>query len=429
MCNMILQEVYFGKSSGLIKAEKALGEYRAKYMNEYRDPRCKSDPSLKKYCKIMEDEFGFGCFAVDIELVEVTNAMTLPVGKAIDLAPQCRLKKNLIVDSSGYKYRKEADYYYYMSVFSGLIFNPEFTDEEVQAVIMHEVGHNFYTVSNSFALYTSDAIFFTSMIGSIMSNIISGRVDEAISTIMNIAGATNVAKKVNVSISKIVEKSPELCVVVGVVSVFKGALLDLNVNLSTIINWVMGIANIPSRVISNLISYILNPTGYADEKFADNFATMYGYGPDLVSALEKMDAMGMNIAVKKIIRSNPLLNAIDYLYSTPVEIISSVMDPHPYFIERARDQQRYLERELSKSDIDPRMKKRLSDNSKELNNQIDDFVKYKSKLSPKQFEDFNRDYQVFMDALFKGDFRHNIDLPSKNLAVQVDKMYDRIKLV
>ena len=36
-----------------------------------------------------------------------------------------------------------------------------------------------------------------------------------------------------------------------------------------------------------LVSSLGNPTGYADEKFADSFPRMYGYGPELISGLAK----------------------------------------------------------------------------------------------------------------------------------------------
>lgn len=426
---MILNEVYFGKGNGLIKAEEVLGKYRAKYLNSYRNPKCLSDPDLDKYCSIMEDEFGFGCFVMDIELVEATNAGTIPISRAIDISPQFRLKKNLIADETGYKYNKKADYYYYMIMNAGLIFNPDLTTEEVQAIIMHEIGHNFYTVTNSWGLYTSDAFYLSDIISAILANIMSGRIDNAIKTIISVGSATNVARKINVSISDLVEKSPALSAVYGFYSAIHGAVSDLQMNIGVVLQWIFGFQTLPTRVISNIIRYFANPTGYANEKFADNFATMYGYGPSLISGMEKMEAMGFNITLNKMVSNNAILKSINYFYAAPISMISGIFDEHPQFIERARDQQRFLERELSKSSIDPKMKKKLLDNSKSLNKQIDDYVHYRSKMSPQQYEDFKRDYQVFMDTMFKGDFRHNFDLPSHNLAKQVDRMYDKVKFV
>lgn len=426
---MILHEVYFGKSKGLIEAEEALDKYRAKYMNSYRNPKCLSDPELDRYCSIMEDEFGFGCFSMDIDLVESTNAGTIPISKAIDIAPQFRLKKNLIADESGFKYNKKADYYYYMIMNAGLIFNPELTTEEVQAIIMHEVGHNFYTVTTSWGLYTSDVFYFLNVITAIIQNIVVGRVDAALKNAFSVIATANVSRKITVSLSKLIEKSPALSAVFGLGAALSGLFSDLSINAGVIINWIFGIQMIPIGIISNIMRYISNPTGYADEKFADNFATMYGYGPALVSGFEKMQAMGFNVTINKAISSNPILKSINYFYAAPISVLSGMFDEHPQFIERARDQQRYLERELSKSNIDPRMKKKLLDNSKALNRQIDDYVKYKSKLSPKQYEDFKRDYQVMMDTMFNGDFRHNFDIPSADLAKQVDRTYANTKLV
>ena len=44
---------------------------------------------------------------------------------------------------SYFKFKKEAGYAAIVCIYAGLIFNPNYSTEEIMAIIMHEIGHNF----------------------------------------------------------------------------------------------------------------------------------------------------------------------------------------------------------------------------------------------------------------------------------------------
>ena len=51
----------------------------------------------------------------------------------------------------------------------------------------------------------------------------------------------------------------------------------------------MGSAKSMAKRAMNPMNYIVMPLRYADERAADNFATMYGYGGELASCLTKLE--------------------------------------------------------------------------------------------------------------------------------------------
>lgn len=424
-----LNEVYFGKNQNLIKAEKVLGELRAKYIGQYYNPDASREKLLRDYESIMANEFGFEKFFIDMSYSEIANAGTLPIGRSLDVSPQFRLKNNLILDSTGYHFNKKAGYYFYMVMYSGLLFNEKFTDEEAQAVIMHEVGHNFYNVGTTWGYYTTDALMIINIITLILLNILSGSFKGIVNSITMLIMTTNASKKLVYTVDDYINKNDLLFTLSKILAIYDGIMTDLDINIRTVMGWFLGITTLPTRLFSNLIGAIFNPTGYANEKFADNFATMYGYGPALVSALQKLDFMGGNVTANRLKMSNSFTRSLDYFFIAPVEILSGLFDEHPMFVERARDQKRYLERELSKQNVNPEVKKILIKNSEDLNKSIDKFINVRNKLDDQQIEDFRRIYQVLIDKSFNGDFRHNIDIPSKNLKQDIDSRYEKIKLI
>ena len=63
----VLNEVYIGKTPELLAIEHQLDIIRQRYMGKYHNPKINSDPDLIKFNRMIEDYFGFGCFALQIE--------------------------------------------------------------------------------------------------------------------------------------------------------------------------------------------------------------------------------------------------------------------------------------------------------------------------------------------------------------------------
>lgn len=121
----------------------------------------------------------------------------------------------------------------------------------------------------------------------------------------------------------------------------------------------LGLPNLGSNVMSKIIGNIVKPTAYTNERISDNFATYYGYGPELTSALGKMSTTDSGLEAKDYLNNVPIISNIINILSMPAEIAISAFDEHPEYLERLQDKIRMLKRELKKGDIDPKMKEEI----------------------------------------------------------------------
>ena len=135
-----IDEVYFGKSESIAAIEKQLDLFRKKYMGTKMLPL--ADVELMKLNKMIEDQFGFGNFALYIILDPIPMACTTPIEYSFGIEKK---ENNYIVDATTYKFKKEYNYTCMITMSTGLIFNPLFTTEEIMACLLYELGTNFYS--------------------------------------------------------------------------------------------------------------------------------------------------------------------------------------------------------------------------------------------------------------------------------------------
>ena len=366
-----VNEVYFGKTPELQAIEKQLDVFRNKYMGKYTlNPRVNNDPELLKFDRMMEDYFGFGCFTLKIINERIVNGCTLPISYRYDVIKN---DKNLIVDKKGFKFKKEADYAAIIISYSGIIFNPNFTTEEVMAMIMHEVGHNFAAALNhkvGIMLSVFAAINF--IIDAMNLNIIY----LVISSNSALSWITKLMKKTR-------EKSGCMSVLVDTVDLLNSFIYNglylvsdivkvLSLGISDTYSASISVLNTIKNPIDKIIQLIALPTGFRDERVADNFATIYGYGPATVSLQSKFESSENDSAslVMNAVNKVPLLGALINLNSLPALLILTAFDEHPAGVDRGRDQLALLKREVAKDDLDPKMKKVILSDIKACENKI-----------------------------------------------------------
>ena len=142
----LLSEVYFGKTPSIIAIENQLKKFRIKYMGTKNKPSNK-DPELLALNRLVEDQFGFGCFSLMVTYNPLPAASTVPIDYSFNAAKK---RSSYMVDTKTYKFKKELDYTCIITMTTGLIFNSYFTDEEVMACLLHELGMNFYICFEQF---------------------------------------------------------------------------------------------------------------------------------------------------------------------------------------------------------------------------------------------------------------------------------------
>lgn len=373
-----LTEVYIGKTKELLLAETQLDIFRKKYMSKYVfNTRVNSDKDLLKFDRMMEDIFGFGCFTLHIHNQPSVNAFTMPIDFRCDYRNPT---DNIIADKNGFKFKKEYSYAAILGIYSGLIFNPAFTTPEVMALLLHEIGHNFNSALNkSNGTFTNIIVTIETFI-----SIMSGSPLALINTIKN----SNQMRMALDTAGKNMREQNAIPVIVY--DVFKQLQSVLNTTALTI-NDILRVGSLGTLTIitalyncvRSALMYIINPANiitkiiglnikYKSELTADNFPTIYGYGPELASALNKFEGAegDSSSIIMRSFNKIPVLSTIMHCNEIPVFFLAQMFDEHPHSTARIKDQLDLLNLELSKQDMDPKMVDRIKKDIKECNKSL-----------------------------------------------------------
>lgn len=130
------------------------------------------------------------------------------------------------------------------------------------------------------------------------------------------------------------------------------------------------------------------------EQFADSFAVTYGYGHELITSLEKMDAIFDRPARK----TGPVNTLMRDLYRATVEVNSMFKDEHATNQARCKDCIVKLKADVASGDYAPELKDDLLNEIAELEDEYQVIV----NCNPEQRISFTRGWRKFINALFGG---------------------------
>ena len=380
----IIKEAYFGKTPGILALEKQLDIFRQKHMGHYMIP-CNSDPELLKFNRMMEKQFGFGCFSLQVVNQPVMNAYTMPIDYRFNIRTVANSKPVIYDHKEGYKFNPALEYACIECIYSGVIFNPHFTTPEVMAILLHETGHNFYSRMRSGNGILSAVYKPLYLYMAIMNTIIHLNP-------MEIAQFSNTVLWFDRKIDQILRNNDigkiiYFClfdlptwvrdvIVTGIGVIFKIANY-LSFNTLTLMSGLIS----SYRKLSNPFTYILLPRQLTDEKSADNFAALYGYGPELASGLDKLgNKKNEPSEIDNALNQIPVIAPLYHLVAFPAEFLLTSVDEHSAVITRAQDQLDMLKREANKSDIDPKMRKVILADCAAIEKEIDQITKVSNDM-------------------------------------------------
>lgn len=390
-----INEVYFGKTKEILAIEKQLDLVRNKYMNRYlTNIFVNNDPDLLKLNRMIEDYFGFGCFSLNIINEPTINSYTIPIDFRLREGGTGKIKSDLIVNKNTFKFEKSADYTCIVYIYSGVIFNSEFTTGEVMAMILHEIGHNFYSAINNYSSGIMVDLFVALRIIYDVYLIFFGLISNPSVSLMgakNLVISTDDFYKFKEKIKKNLRQNNNLIIkLIDIQKWFKSLANTAKLSIIDIIDMAsLGLINPIAGVLDafdlNLFSLLFLPMKYKDERTADNFATMYGYGPDNISLDNKTSSLNIKqpSKIKTLYMKIPLISNLYALNVNIGTILFSAFDEHPVGISRCSDQLNMLKRELEKSDIDPKMKKAIQEDIKVCESNIKDIINVSGGLKNK----------------------------------------------
>lgn len=276
----------------------------------------------------------------------------------------------------------------------GLVYKLDMTAGELMAIILHEIGHCF------------DASLFM-LLSKINIDLIDSWKElgeklniEIPSELLSIGSTIFAGSKLNMRITQYMNK----------VSIPP----SLAVFLNTFFSFIDEVKIVSGRFRSMMhilrkgyfvpyIKSIINPRnifGYANEKFADSFASTYGYSTELSQFILKIDK-SKGQAIDPAIQSIPIIN-IGYDFTKVNLMVCAMMcSPHPSNPSRIQSQLNKLKRDVNNPDLDHKVKKELEKNIQDLENFIDNeylnFDSNDNKLRPISFV-----YNWIIIKIFKG---------------------------
>ena len=430
-----LNEAYFGKTPEILKAEEQLDKFRNKYMGTYvLAANVNSDPDLIAFDRMIEKIFGFGCFTLKTINIPIANGFTYPVDYRFDAA---RDGRDLIADKKGFRFKKRFDYSIIMYSYSGIIFNPDFTTGEIMAMALHEIGHNFNSALNK-KNGSMTELFITIQFLNIVMEFLNCPIAFVRDIPIMLKQYSNEFRKFAdrkgrewrengsalIAIYDVYSWIKNLQTTVGyTISQLVDVLtLALSSTLTTIFRKLIKITN-PAAAINALTGLIWLPMRYRNERTADNFATMYGYGQETISLMSKFEHDEKESAsiIMRNVNKIPVLSTIIHLNELPGYLLVSAFDEHPESLTRCQDQLDLLKREVAKDDLDPKMKKVLLADIKACEVQLDNFTKLKGGVKDPYL--FKKKYETLMKSLGM-DIKNDL-LDDKNKFDTYDYALDR----
>ena len=284
--------------------------------------------------------------------------------------------------SGGYRFKtKEAGGTIFIGVNGSVL--GLLTPGEFIAIILHEIGHNFYFGN------------LLSKLMGIVGSLISLSIKYISSTITKVARLLlpDFIKKLINYIWKYVDTGLTIVNSITTLNTFKEHL-----------RYLLSPASITKQA-SNAVRNTLFGA-WENEKFADNFAAAYGFGPQTASGLVKATTGVFDVGSSG--KDPGALSAIDTLLSLPSALLSIMYfgDCHPSIIARFNNTKKFIETEMRR-EKDPRIRKVMAESMKKFD------VIFERQKYPLLVSYLNVPADLFKDFLssvfMAADFRKNFD--------------------
>ena len=238
--------------------------------------------------------------------------------------------------------------------------NEKYSDEQIFAAVLHEVGHNFQEYLNGNVHSLHSAVGLMQVISDIIS-LLSG----------NIA----IVKHLKIYLFNSDPSHRALS------KWFNSVTSDTDRNnIYSYFNFIRGILRLPSNLLADIILVPLHPVlkiligytsilnkcslvgtvvaahGYLGEVIADNFASYYGFGEALATCLDQMEEGFLSAKIQHI----PLIGHIYNFMMLPGDLLLSLGDVHPSSAARAYDVLQSMKYDLQDPSLSPELKKKLA---------------------------------------------------------------------
>ena len=365
-----ISEAYFGKLPFLLEVEKALHELRQpKYLGKLND--IDSCAPVQRINRLMEQGFGMDVFALQIDKSEYVDAYTKKIAIKYDVALDMEIEKLVTASpSTGYRFIPNNNLCLIVTLSLGLL-KYDFTDAEIVAIMLHEIGHNFADaihegiridnkdLVNLMYKYTIDIV--------IMTIVDQHKPFTALKILRNWSKKKNTSKYL-VKKNRNIRFNP----LRGIGKAIGAKCTDFKDFCKGVVKRYFKYGDLEQQLKLAKI-YGIDKKARAsldrqDEVLADKFAGIYGYGPEQGSALLKLDNIESKSA--RFVNRLPGGKKKNEKYDKLLIGINKY-DEHPHTIQRINEEINVLKYELNKG-CDPKYEAVIKEQISQLEDLLHD---------------------------------------------------------
>ena len=384
-----LSEAYIGKTDTLIKIEDKINQIRG---NLTRQSDFDRNKMVQEVNRLFEQQFGMDVFTLHIINNDIINAYTQVIALNFDVYKLEDFKDYLIADrKDGYRFKPNNNFCIVANVYWGLLSNPNLTDGEIVAIILHEIGHNFAEFLDNklrVANYTMLDNYIGSCVIWAILYALTLRPIKAIKVLYNMNKSKYVLNNARKNKEAKKDQDKEERKSVGNKNYKKGKKEDRKDTIDTVLHKTNIFKMIKAKFHRK---FIVDPNAKTlkqaartsldrrNEIIADKFAAVYGYGPELGSGLEKMNLYKSK--ADEIIEGIPVFGKKICKFWDDLYYDINDFDCHPHAIQRINECIKTLKDELQQKDMDPKLKSAIMEQIKIMEKQIED-IKNMVKQDP-----------------------------------------------
>ena len=319
-------EGYVGKTKTLMEIEKTFAKmiqnYGPRSMMEKNYHDLEDCPEKKDVQDLICREFGFNSATLVIQPMALIGAGTQPMSYFLrDFTQGMPTALTL----HGERYYDVAHRYDFVGYMYTELFDGRFTAGEITALLLNLIGHNF---DITIMTYFADFIFwgFCLMTGNIFRPLLRNYID------------------------KIIWKVENLLLRITPITILMNLSIELG-KLFSMITGPLGLGRLARIINETPVFPYQMLAGVGADKFADSFAAAYGYGPELISALDKEDRYFLTT------NRGVLADTWTWMGDACATIVFMFINPHAENQTRARMMLDDMKKLSESKDVPPHVKK------------------------------------------------------------------------
>lgn len=354
----ILRESFFGGSKELKQAEKLIEQLiviaeKNRSNGKFKLSDCETNKKLEK---TLAKQFGVQSVNIHWMMSPIATLYTRPYMTSFSGVSEYYNRENY----KKTKVFKNSEKQIYISSNDGFLLDVGLTPEEILATLLHEIGHNFDTTA--LRIIAGIPVFWYSIAISNYGAAIDKTKDEILRKIDKISQPFT---QMMFLITK------EMSFLAPIERIGK---LIRNGFSFTGPSW-MKPENYKKAALAN---FGMSFAGYGAERFSDSFATSYGYGVPLNSALGKLDRFyNEGTFYGAVINNIPVVNCMYSFAFIFNNICTSIMGVHPDNGIRMKSTINKLKRDLNDPSVDKQLKKVIIKDLETLEQMYDDYLNVK----------------------------------------------------